>query len=189
MSAAHISGMEITGYMNLTPQDIIFDHATRAAALGPDARGCLGEVYPDAETAEFSRVKGAATYAVTAEVANGSVFEVRADIDRTEGKLGTYVAGLFSNYSAAFEAAGGLGVYGRRGMITVMPEPLQVFDSIADWQAQRPTAQMVKRAGTDLRQLVNLRAGDAAALEAADPEYALFLKLREKFAPQDGATA
>lgn len=180
--------MEITAYMNLTPKNLIFDPVTRGTALAPDARNPRHVVHPDLESAASALIGGQATYTVTADVPDGSIFEVRGEFDQTEGHLGTYIAGLFSNYAAAFEAADGLGLHCRRGEITVRPELLEVFDSAADWSARRSPARYSGTSGTDLRMLVNLRAGDTAAQEVAD-EYALFLKLSEKYAPQNGAAS
>ena len=184
--------MKIIAYMNLQPKHIHLDLAKGAVSLDSSARNWDMDVYPSVGTAAKALHKDAATYAVAAELPDGSVFEVRGEIDQTEGRLGGYVAGRFDNFPAAYEASEGLGVMGRRGDVLVRPAPVSVFSSVEEWKAafDRDKAREAKTNDSfNLRAVVELAPDDGQALGAADPEYAIWLKLNEKYAPTTGVTA
>jgi hypothetical protein len=186
--------MKITAYMNLQPRHILLDLATGTVSLGSSARNWNMDVYPtkEAAAAALSGAKDWDTYAVTADLSDGTVFTVRGDKDQTEGKLGWYVAGVFDNFPAAFAAAEGLGVMGRRGDIAVRPGPVNIFSTVEDWKARFDLSAARASSPVDsvnLRQIVELAADDAQALGTADPERAIWMKLNEKYAPKTGATA
>jgi hypothetical protein len=185
--------MKITAYMNLQPSHIHLDLATGTVKLDGSARSWQMDVYPSVQAAAEALHEGYSSYAVTAELPDGSVFEIRGERDQTEGKLGGYIAGVFDNFPAAYAAAAGLGVMGRRGEVLVRTAPVNVFSTVEDWKARfdLDAARAAKPADstTLLRGIVELAADDAQALGAADPEYAVWLKLNEKFAPTVGATA
>lgn len=185
--------MNITAYMNLQPKHIDLDFTTSTVRLDRSARNWDMDVYPSIEVAATAMNSDVATaYTVTAEIPDGSVFEVRGEIDQTEGKLGGYIAGLFDNFPAAYAAAAGLGVMGRRGDVLVRTAPVNVFSSVEEWSStfDRGAARTASSSASfNLRSVVELAADDAQALGAADPEYAVWLKLNEKFAPKAGATA
>jgi len=184
--------MKITAYMNLLPRHIHLDLTTRSVCLDASGRGWNMGVYPDKESAAAVISKDEASYAVTAELPEGTVFEVRGSIDQTEGRGGSYVAGLFDNFPAAHAAAKGLGVMGRPGDITVLPAPVNVFGDVDSWRAafDRSAARKTTTSGTtSLLSILELAGDDAAALGAADPEFAIWLKLNDKFAPKTGAAA
>lgn len=185
--------MKITAYMNLRPQHIHLDLATGIVSLDASARNWSMEVYPSIEAAaEVLNKELAATYAVTAELPDGSVFEIRGERDQTEGKLGGYIAGVFDNFPAAYEAAARLGVMGRRGEVLVRTAPVNIFSTAEEWRTGFDLAAAAKAKpmdSTTLRSFVELAVDDTQAIGAADPEYAIWLKLNEKFAPTTGATA
>lgn len=184
--------MKIIAYMNLLPRHIHLDLTTRAVCLDASARGWNMGVFPDEESAAAALSKDEASYAVTAELPDGSVFEVRGSVDQTEGRGGSYVAGLFDNLPAAHAATNGLGAQGQPGSITVLPAPVNVFSDVGNWREafDLSQARKVTTAGPgSLISIVELAADDARAIGAADPEFAIWLKLNEKFAPRAGATA
>lgn len=177
--------MKITGYMRLKPEHIDYDQEKRTVRLAKDARGWGHLVYPTAELAAARPLQGAQVYAVQAEVPNDSVFEVRGDIDMTEGRGGTYVAGIFANYADAFRASEGLAAQGQRGYIQLKLGIEKIYTSYEDWKSDFSEREARKAPRgperTDLHTIVELAPDDAAALGTADPEYALWLKLNEKF--------
>lgn len=190
--AAHMVLMKITAYMNLQPQHIHLDLTSGTVALDDSARSWDMDVYPSAETAAQHLYKDAETYTVTAEIPDGSVFEVRGEKDQTEGKLGGYIAGLFDTFPVAYAAAAGLGVMGRRGDVLVRPAPANVFSTVEDWKSafDRDAARATKPNNSfSLKSVAELADDDARAVGAADPEYAIWQKLNEKYAPKAGATA
>ena len=177
--------MKITGYMHLTPEHIDYDQQTRTVRLAKDARSWQRTVYPTAEMAAKDPFAGTQVYAVTAELPNDSLFEVRGDIDQTEGRGGAYTAGYFADYASAFKAAEGLGVQGSRGQVLIKTGIDRIYTSYEDWQeefnlaAARKAPRATER--ISIRDIVELAATDETALGVADPEYALWLKLNEKF--------
>jgi hypothetical protein len=178
--------MKITAYMNLLPRHIHLDLASRTVSLDKSARNWDMGVYPSKEVAAATLGKDWDTYAVTADFPDGTVFAVRGELDQTEGKLGGYLAGLFDNYPAAYAAAEGLGVMGRRGDISVRPAPVNVFSDVAAWKVAFDYDQARKDSGSGahyLRDFVELAGDDAAAMGTADPEFAVWLKLNEKYGP------
>lgn len=184
--------MKITAYMNLHPQHIHLDLTAGTVSLDGSARSWDMDVYPSVEAAAAARhSEGSSTYAVTAEIPDGSVFEVHGEKDQTEGRLGSYVAGVFDNYPAAYEAAAGLGVMGRRGDVLVRLAPASVFSSVEEWKHafDRDTCKAVSSSPFNLRAVVELAADDGQARGAANPEYAIWAKLNEKFGPKAGVSA
>lgn len=180
-----MAGMKITGYMLLTPDLIAYDPEERTVHLAKEARFYGRMVFPTFELAATPTARGEQIYAVQAEVPNDTVFEVRGDIDMSEGRGGTYIAGIFANYGDAFLAAEGLGAQGRRGYLNLKLGIERIYTSYADWKKEfnpaeaRNAPQGNER--TDLLSIVDLAPRDAAALGAADPEYAVWLRLNEKF--------
>lgn len=190
--AAHMVPMKITAYMNLLPKHIHFDLTTGTVALDDSARSWDMDIYPSAEIAAQHPYKDAETYTVTAELPDGSVFEVRGEKDQTEGRLGAYIPGVFDSFPVAYAAAAGLGVQGRRGEVLVRPAPERVFSTVEEWKSafDRDAARATKPNNSfKLKSVAKLAADDARAVGAADPEYAIWKKLNEKFAPKAGATA
>lgn len=51
---------------------------------------------------------------------DGEFFQVREEIDKSEGRMGTRPAGNFLDYTAAFRAAAGKNAQGGRGAIVIM---------------------------------------------------------------------
>lgn len=51
---------------------------------------------------------------------DGEYFQVREEIDKSEGRMGTKAAGNFLDYPAAFRAAAGKNAQGGRGAIVIM---------------------------------------------------------------------
>lgn len=51
---------------------------------------------------------------------DGEFFQVREEIDKTEGRMGTRPAGNFLDYGAAYRAAAGKNAQGGRGAIVIM---------------------------------------------------------------------
>lgn len=180
-----MSRMKITGYMQLTTDHIDYDQQTRTVRLTKAARDWSKTVYPTAELAAERLMAGAQIYAVTAELPNDSVFEVRGDIDQSEGRGGRYTAGYFADYASAFRAADGLGVQGTRGEVLIKTGIDRIYTSYEDWQEEfnLAAARNAPRASEriSIREIVELAPTDETALGAADPEYALWLKLNEKF--------
>lgn len=190
--AAHMVAMKITAYMNLNPQHIHLDLTTGAVSMDGSARRWDMDVYPSVEAAAAARhSEESSTYTVTTDIPDGSVFEVRGEKDQTEGRLGSYVAGLFDNYPAAYEAAAGLGVMGRRGDVFVRLAPASVFSSAEEWKRtfDRDTCKTFSSSPFNLRTVVELAADDGQARGAANPEYAVWVKLNEKFGPKAGVSA
>lgn len=187
-----MGSMKIIGYMNLTPDQIELDTAKGTVGLAESGRGWQEEVYPSVEAAAQEAGADRHTYKVTAEVPDGSVFEVRGDIDQAEGRRGLYTAGYFDNFAAAFEASKGLGVMGRRGEVTILPAPMNVFSTVEEWKAEtalRPARDSDPARRTELRAIVQLAPHDPKALGAADPEYAIWIKLNAKYGQAAGARA
>lgn len=177
--------MKITGYMQLKPEHIAYDEQTRTVRLAKAARGWNFDIYPTEELAAAAAYKGSAVYTVEAEVPDHSVFEALGDIDQTEGRLGVYCAGRFADYETAFRAATGLGVQGRRGPVEIKPPATRVYDTAEDWKADFDVqaARKIPRNGERilLSEVVELAPTDETAIGAADPEYALWLRLNQKF--------
>lgn len=63
---------------------------------------------------------GDSLWAVEFELHPGECFQVREDIDMTEGRGGTLPAGNFLHYPDAYGAARGKGAQGSRGAIEIM---------------------------------------------------------------------
>lgn len=184
--------MKIIAYMNLQPRHIHLDLATGVVSLDSSARNWDMAVYPSKEDAVATLNDEWGTYAVTADLPDGTVFAVRGELDQTEGKLGGYLAGFFDNYPAAYAAAEGLGVMGRRGDISVRLAPVNVYSDVAAWKAAFNFDEARKDSGSGtlyLRNVVELAGDDASALSAADPKFAIWLKLNEKYGSKAGATA
>lgn len=182
-----MGNMKITGYMRLKSEHIAYDQEKRTVRLSKEAHGWGHLVYPTLELAEANLGKGQQAYTVQAEVPDDTLFEVRGDIDMTEGRGGTYVAGFFADYADAFRAAEGLGAQGQRGYLQLKLGIERIYTSYADWRAEFDEGKARKAPQTerkDLLSIVDLAPDDAAALGAADPEYALWLKLNEKFGPK-----
>lgn len=57
--------------------------------------------------------------AVTLELVEGEYFEVREEIDKTEGRLGTRPGGNFLHYPDAYRVAKGAGAYGSPAAIYI----------------------------------------------------------------------
>jgi hypothetical protein len=178
--------MKITGYMQLKPEHIAYDEQTRTVRLTKEARGWQHTVFPTAdEAARWAADAGTEVYAVTAELPNDSTFEVRGDIDQTEGRGGLYTAGYFADYASAFRAAEGLGVQGTCGQVLIKAGMDRIYTSYDEWKAEfSPAAARTAPRPSErlsIREVVELAPTDESALQTADPEYALWLRLNQKF--------
>lgn len=57
---------------------------------------------------------------VVFDLNDGEFFQVREEIDKSEGRMGTREAGNFLDYAAAYRAAAGKNAQGGRGAIVIM---------------------------------------------------------------------
>ncbi|QOD06024.1 hypothetical protein [Pseudarthrobacter sp. BIM B-2242] len=80
------------------------DAAPRSTPFGT---GLAGLRSPDPVSVEFDRN-------------DGEFFQVREEIDKSEGRMGTKPAGNFLDYAAAYTAAAGKNAQGGRGAIVIM---------------------------------------------------------------------
>ena len=78
--------------------------APRSAPFGA---GLAGLRSPDPVNVEF-------------DLNDGEFFQVREEIDKSEGRMGTKPAGNFLDYEAAYAAAAGKNAQGGRGAIVIM---------------------------------------------------------------------
>lgn len=184
--SVHMGSMKIAGYMQLKPEHIAYDEQSRTVGLTKDARGWQRTVFPTAAAAaEAPAEQGTAVYAVSADLPNDSTFEVRGAMDQNDGSGGTYTAGYFADYASAFKAAEGLGVQGHRGQVLIKMGVDRIYTSYEEWAAEfdRDAARKAARSSNhvSIREVVDLDPSDGAALGTADPEYALWLRLNEKF--------
>jgi hypothetical protein len=63
---------------------------------------------------------GTSAMSVEFDLNDGEFFQVREQIDKSEGRLGTKPAGNFLDYAAAYRAADGKNAQGYRGEIVIM---------------------------------------------------------------------
>lgn len=83
-------------------------HPGSAPAPRPEEQSWLsGLSTPDGRNVEF-------------DLNDGEYFQVREEIDKSEGRRGTKAAGNFLDYPTAFRAAAGKNVQGGRGQIVIM---------------------------------------------------------------------
>ncbi|HEX9227565.1 MAG TPA: hypothetical protein VF885_13055 [Arthrobacter sp.] len=85
-----------------------------------------GTVYPgdaaDRPAPYRTRLSGLSTpdpVSVEFDLNDGEFFQVREEIDKTEGRMGTRPAGNFLDYTAAYRAAAGKNAQGARGAIVI----------------------------------------------------------------------
>lgn len=68
----------------------------------------------------LSGLRTPAARKVEFELNDGEYFQVREEIDKSEGRMGTKPAGNFLDYPAAYAAAAGKNAQGGRGAIVIM---------------------------------------------------------------------
>jgi hypothetical protein len=122
--------------------------------LNKTGRDTYPVVYPTLELAAAETFPDAKAYIVTAEIEDGTIFEVLGRIDWAGKEFGAYTAGFFWDYDDAFQAAEGLGYGGNRTNILVRPGVTEIFEDFASWKAQFNATAIV--AGPKTQDRVNL---------------------------------
>lgn len=123
-------------------------------------------------------------YEVTAEVPTGTIFEVLAERDRSEGRGARDTVGYFRTFDVAYEAAKGLGVQGDPGQIYALVQHNNIADTLKDWK-ENPAAvgagpRVMRKKLEDLFQLSENEQEHAGGSSAA---YLEFLRLKSIFEP------
>jgi hypothetical protein len=77
-------------------------------------------VRPAREQNGLSGLSAPPARGVEFDLHDGEFFQVREEIDKSEGRMGTRAAGNFLDYPTAFRAAAGKNAQGGRGRIDIM---------------------------------------------------------------------
>lgn len=146
------------------------------------------EQYAAKQTANYREAFKYVVFPVTVVVPEGSVFVLKVNVDRTEGRGGLKDFARFDNLPAAIEAGIGEGVMGvgdAEIFLAGDPAKVNVFSTVEQWRARRDFVEAViedaelfnSYRGLSLAYVSN----DASAALIEDPEFQKYLELQNRF--------
>jgi len=89
-------------------------------STGDDGRTVFSPINDHYGTVRSAEGPGTSALSVEFDLNDGEYFQVREEIDKSEGRMGTRPAGNFLDYAAAYRAADGKNAQGARGAIVIM---------------------------------------------------------------------
>ncbi|MHA7274885.1 hypothetical protein ACX80Z_15860 [Arthrobacter sp. TMT4-20] len=176
--------MKFRSFVNLSPEQLLHIPEAHRVTIDPSVDRTTLILYPTIRLAQESLKKRstAASYLVSTQLGEDSFFEAIGSVEPADGSPVEYVAGLFYSYSDAFKASHGISSLYKDGRVVAVPRQ-RPYDSYMKWSLDfnMPSAVPSEVTKVDLRFAVEL--DDPSALVAADPQYAEFLRLKEKYEP------